>query len=372
MMTKRDMCGDSVSLLGFGCMRFPTNKDGRIDREASSKMLSFAYDSGVNYFDTAYPYHNGESEEFVGEFLSQYPRKSFHIATKLPMWAVDSREKALEIFEGQLKKLKTDYVDFYLFHALSRDRFELIKKLGLYELFDGLKKEGKIRHLGFSFHDSFDVFKEILDYRDWDFCQVQFNYMDTDYQAGLRGVRLCEERGISVIAMEPIRGGALINLRGDIKAVFNEYDGRSPAAWALGWAASHTGIKTVLSGMSAMEHVKDNINTFDDFSVFNSEELSTVERAAKMIRDSRFNTCTKCRYCMPCPAGVDIPVNFAVMNEYAMFNDKQRARRKYTELDGKASRCIGCRKCETLCPQHISIRDDLKKASELFEDVKVN
>ena len=231
MMTKRNMCGDNVSLLGFGCMRFPT-KDGKIDREKAGEMLRLAYDSGVNYFDTAYPYHDGESEEFVGQFLSAYPRDSFYIATKLPMWAVDSREKAIEIFEGQLKKLQTDHVDFYLFHALNRDRFELIKRLGLYELFDELKKQGKIRHLGFSFHDGYDVFEDIINYRDWDFCQIQYNYMDTEYQAGLRGVKLCEQRGISVIAMEPIRGGSLVNLRDEIMSVFRAHDNRSPAAWA--------------------------------------------------------------------------------------------------------------------------------------------
>lgn len=365
MMTKREMCGDSVSLLGFGCMRFPT-KDGRIDRERASEMLKYAYERGVNYFDTAVPYHDGESEELVGEFLSGYPRDSFYIATKLPMWAVGSREKAAEIFEGQLKKLKTDYIDFYLFHALSRDRFELIKKLGLYELFDGFKKEGKIRHLGFSFHDSYDVFEDIINYRDWDFCQVQYNYMDTDYQAGRRGVCLCGQRGISVVAMEPIRGGSLIKLRDDIKAVFADHDDRSLAAWALGWVASHPEIKTVLSGMSAMEHVVDNVNTFDDFSVFDASELETVARVAKKVSASRFNTCTKCKYCMPCPAGVDIPANFSVMNEYAMYNNEERARRRYTELEGKAELCVKCGKCETLCPQHILIRDDLDKAVKLF------
>ncbi len=366
MMTKRDMCGDKVSLLGFGCMRFPV-KNEKIDREKASEMLQYAYEHGVNYFDTAYPYHNGESEEFVGQFLSKLPRDSYYLATKLPMWAVDSREKAIEIFEEQLKKLKTDHVDFYLFHALSRDRFELIKKLGLYELFDDMKKQGRIRHLGFSFHDSYEVFEDIINYRDWDFCQVQFNYMDTDYQAGLKGIKLCEDRGISVIAMEPIRGGSLINLRDDIKSVFSKYDDRSTAAWALGWVASHTAIKTVLSGMSAMEHVIDNVNTFDNFSVFNASELATVASVAKKVRDSRFNTCTKCRYCMPCPAGVDIPGNFAVMNEYAMFNDQAKARRRFSELDGSADKCVQCGKCETLCPQHISIREDLKKGIKLFK-----
>ncbi len=366
MMTKRDMCSDKVSLLGFGCMRFPV-KDSKIDRPRAEQMLSYAYEHGVNYFDTAYPYHDGESEEFVGEFLSRLPRDSYYLATKLPMWAVDSREKAVEIFEEQLKKLKTDHVDFYLFHALSRDRFELIKKLGLYELFDEMKKQGRIRHLGFSFHDSYEVFEDIINYRDWDFCQVQFNYMDTEYQAGLKGIKLCEDRGISVIAMEPIRGGSLINLRDDIKAVFEEHDGRSAAAWALGWVASHTAIKTVLSGMSDMSHVVDNVNTFDDFRVFDKEELETVQKVASAVRNSRFNTCTKCRYCMPCPAGVDIPANFSVMNEYAMYNDMSKALKRYTELEGKADKCIECGKCETLCPQHISIREDLKKAVQLFK-----
>lgn len=365
MMTKRNMCGDNVSLLGFGCMRFPT-KDGKIDREKAGEMLRLAYDSGVNYFDTAYPYHDGESEEFVGQFLSAYPRDSFYIATKLPMWAVDSREKAIEIFEGQLKKLQTDHVDFYLFHALNRDRFELIKRLGLYELFDELKKQGKIRHLGFSFHDGYDVFEDIINYRDWDFCQIQYNYMDIEYQAGLRGVKLCEQRGISVIAMEPIRGGSLVNLRDEIMSVFRAHDNRSPAAWALGWVASHGAIKTVLSGMSAMEHVTDNLKTFDDFRVFDKSELDTVALVAQKVRQSRFNTCTKCRYCMPCPAGVDIPANFALMNEYAMFNDEGRAKRRYADLDGKAELCIKCGKCENICPQHIFIRDDLEKAVKLF------
>lgn len=365
MMTKRELCGDMVSLLGFGTMRFPTLEDGNIDEVRASEMLKYAIDNGVNYFDTARPYHNGESEKFVGRFLSQYPRDSFYLATKLPFWDFKTVDEALAIFDKQLSFLKTDYVDFYLFHAINKERFETIKELGLIDVFNNLKKEGKIRHLGFSFHDSYEAFEEIVNYYDWEFCQIQINYMDTEYQAGLKGIELCEKRGIPLIAMEPIRGGALVGFDDDIINIFKSHDDRSLAAWALGWVGSIEQIKTVLSGMSTLEHVKDNLSTFDEFKEFGSEENKVVERAVKVIRSRNFNACTKCRYCMPCPAGVDIPKNFAIANEGAMYGNKKRTRNQLENMEGKASLCIECGKCEKLCPQSIPIREDLKRVQNI-------
>ncbi|HAB59631.1 MAG TPA: aldo/keto reductase [Lachnospiraceae bacterium] len=371
---KLDKLGIEISLLGFGCMRFPLSEDGSINEVESEKMIDKAIAEGVNYIDTAYPYHNGDSEPFVGKVLRKYDRSTYYLATKLPCWEIKSVADAERIFDQQLERLGQEYVDFYLLHALNRDRFNEMKELGIVEFCEKLKEEGKIRYLGFSFHDDYDAFEEILTYRDWDFCQIQYNYMDTEEQAGDKGYELTEKLGIPVIIMEPIKGGSLAELPEDITAIFKEADPKaSVASWALRFVASRKNVKTVLSGMSTYDQVLDNLDTFSAFKALTSEEELVVERVAATIKSRVKNGCTACRYCMPCPAGVDIPKNFAIWNHHAMYGNAGHAKWAYFtnfNEENRADRCISCGKCETVCPQKIAIRDDLSKVVSDMDKIK--
>lgn len=357
---------EKVSLLGFGCMRFPLNSAGKIDRERAEKMLDYAREQGVNYFDTAYPYHNGESEEFMGQYLSRLPRNSYFVATKLPCWQVESVDDAKRIFDEQLKKLKTEYFDFYLLHSLSGAKFKKMALLGVVELLEDYQNKGLIKHFGFSFHDSYEAFEEIITYRDWDFCQLQLNYMDTDIQAGLKGYELAKSRKTAVVVMEPIKGGTLARVPNEIEKLFSANE-KTPASWALRWAASLDGVMTVLSGMSDEEQVKENCKTFDDFAPLNENEIKTVDKAKKIFLSRVKNGCTGCKYCMPCPQGVNIPSLFSLWNKYGMFDNKEYIKNRWVnETDDKIKpdNCVGCGRCEELCPQKINIIDDLKRLSE--------
>lgn len=270
---KFEKLGVSPSLLGFGCMRFPQNTDGTINEKEAQKLLDTAIKAGVNYIDTAYPYHNGESEPFLGRTLKKYPRESFYLATKLPMWDIKTSEDVKKIFYKQLERLQTDYVDFYLIHCLDKEKWQQVLDLGVIPFLEDMKQQGKIRFLGFSFHDDFDTFKKILTYRDWDFCQIQYNYIDTEIQAGDRGYELTEELGIPLVIMEPVKGGALASLPQEISVRFTDFDPLcSLASWALRWVASKPNVKVVLSGMSTMEQVKDNLDTFTDFTPLSLQE----------------------------------------------------------------------------------------------------
>ena len=263
----------SPSLLGFGCMRFPQNPDGTIDEAEAAKLLDTAIKAGVNYIDTAYPYHNGESEPFLGRTLKKYPRNSFYLATKLPMWDIKTPEDVKKIFDSQLERLQTDYVDFYLIHCLDKEKWQQVLDLNVIPFLEEMKQQGKIRFLGFSFHDDFDTFKKILTYRTWDFCQIQYNYIDTEIQAGDRGYELTEELGIPLVIMEPVKGGSLASLPEEIAARFTDFDPlHSLASWALRWVASKPNVKVVLSGMSTMEQVQDNLETFTHFTPLSLKE----------------------------------------------------------------------------------------------------
>ena len=357
--------GIDVSLLGFGCMRFPTGADGKIDQTQDEEMMDKAIQNGVNYIDTAYPYHNGESETFVGKVLKKYPRDSFYLATKLPVWLVNSIEDVDRLFNEQLQKLQTDHVDFYLMHAMGKERWDAMLKLGCVERLEQLKAEGKIRFLGFSFHDSYEVFEEILNYRNWDFCQIQLNYMDIDEQAGMKGYKLAEEKGIPLTIMEPIKGGSLASFGEDIMEVFHEVrPGASAASFALRYVATLPNILTVLSGMSSMEQVEDNLKTFMDFVPMEGKEYQAIDKVKEIMNSRIQNGCTGCRYCMPCPFGVDIPGNFSVWNRYHMYQNYYVVNWQWENMgrDGKqAKNCKECGKCEKSCPQHLAIREDLKK-----------
>jgi len=366
-MEKRKMKKLAVetSLLGFGCMRFPLTKEGKIDEQEAGKMLDKAIEGGVNYIDTAYPYHNGESELVVGRILQKYDRDSFYLATKLPVWLVNDLSDVDRYFNEQLDKLQTDFVDFYLMHAMNKERWDKMLRMGCVKRLEELKAEGKIKYLGFSFHDSYEVFEEILDYRDWDFCQIQLNYMDAQEQAGLRGYRLSESKEVPLIIMEPVKGGSLAAFSDDIMDKFKALDSNASAAsFALRWVGSLPNVKVILSGMSTMEQVEDNLKTFTDFKPLSEEEMATVNEVTAILRGRVQNGCTGCRYCMPCPAGVDIPGCFNVWNNYHVYRNYDSVKWKWEEeiSDGhQAKNCIKCGKCEKVCPQKISIRQDLEK-----------
>lgn len=371
--------GTKPSLLGFGCMRFPTiNKDGKdvIDRECAAKMLDTAIKSGVNYIDTAFPYHNGESELFLGEFLKKYPRDSFYLATKLPMWDVKSKEDVKRLFYKQLEKLQMDYVDYYLLHGLNGGNFKTVRELDIVSILEELRDEGKLRYIGFSFHDSYEVFEEIINYYNWDICQIQFNYMDRDDQAGMKGYELTKRLGIPLVIMEPVKGGSLANYADDIKNQFYDYKpGYSLASWAMRWVGSLSNVHVVLSGMSNEEQVLDNLKTFNDFEPLSDDEKNFLDDMILKIKARVNNGCTGCRYCMPCPHGVDIPRNFSVWNGYGMFNNAGAVNWNYNDMKNNksaANMCKGCGLCETKCPQKIPIRKDLLASYEELSAVIAN
>ena len=366
--------GVSPSLLGFGCMRFPLNEDGSICEPEAEKMLDTAIEAGVTYIDTAYPYHNGDSEPFLGRILKKYNRKDFFLATKLPIWNVKTLEDAKRLFQEQLDRLQVDYIDFYLLHCLDKEKWQTVLDLGLIPYFEEMKRQGKIRFFGFSFHDDYEVFETIATYRSWDFCQIQYNYIDTDIQAGDNGYALTEKLGIPLVIMEPVKGGSLAQLPEDVTEPFKKArPDSSISSWALRWVASKPNVKVVLSGMSTMEQVEDNLHTFGNFEPLTQKESELVSQVAYAIKKRTKNGCTGCAYCMPCPFGVDIPKNFRIWNDLSMYGNKEKAKQAFfQELDvsARADQCKKCGKCETVCPQSIAIRENLKAAVKELNALK--
>lgn len=369
-MEKRKWSGKEVetSLLGFGCMRFPTLENGQIDEAETERLLDRAMAAGVNYYDTAYPYHGGESERVVGKIMKKYDRESFYLATKLPMWLVKTKEDVTKYFVEQLAKLQTDYVDFYLMHALGKDGWAGAKRIGILEVLEELQRQGRIRHLGFSFHDNYECFEEILSYRKWDFCQIQYNYMDTEEQAGDRGYALAEKLGVPLVIMEPVKGGTLAKLPEEVEKTYQVLrPGASTASFALRWVASHENVKVVLSGMSSRQQLEDNLQTFENFEPLTDAEQKGIVDAVELLRARVKNACTGCRYCMPCPFGVDIPRTFQMWNTYHMYQNYGTVRWGWEhgmKAEQKPEACQKCGKCEQACPQKISIREDLQRAQE--------
>ena len=362
---KMDKLNIETSLLGFGCMRFPTTADGEIDESEAERMLDTAIAAGVNYIDTAYPYHNGKSELLVGKVLKKYDRNSFYLATKLPVWLVHTVEDVDRLLDEQLHKLQTDHIDFYLMHAMDKAHWEQMKEIGCIERLEKLREAGKIKYIGFSFHDKYETFEEIIEARDWDFCQIQLNYMDTREQAGLKGYELAASKGIPLVIMEPVKGGSLAVFAEDIMDKFHKLDAdASAASFALRWVGSLPGVKVILSGMSTMEQVDDNLKTFGSFKPLTGEEEKTISQVTEILRSRVQNGCTGCRYCMPCPAGVDIPGCFASWNTYHMYQNYNVVKWRWEQALGEvkqAKNCIKCGRCEQVCPQKLSIRQDLEK-----------
>lgn len=371
MEYRLDKYGNKVSQLGYGCMRF-TKHAGVIDFEKAEKEIMFAYEHGVNYYDTAYLYPG--SEECLGRILAKNGiREKVYIATKLPQYAIRKDAAIEKTFQEELKRLQTTYVDYYLMHMMTDyAEWENLLSLGILDFIKRHKEDGSIRQIGFSYHGETEMFLKILNAYDWDFAQIQYNYLDEHSQAGRRGLEEARNKGVPIVIMEPLRGGKLVNLPKGAKDVMaksgHDY---SPAEWGLRWLWNQEGILCVLSGMNSLEMVEENVRVASSAQIgdFKDEEFEVIAKAKKIIKEKEKVGCTGCRYCMPCPKGVDIPSNFYYYN-LLYIDKKMQARFEFAQnmglrlQPGFASQCIECGACEKHCPQHLPIRKLLKEADK--------
>ncbi len=386
--------GWDVSALGFGAMRFPLDSQSRIMEEEAIKMIRYAIDHGVNYIDTAFPYHGGRSEIIVGKALEDGYREKVYLATKCPVWLVKKERDFDKFLKRQVKRLQTN-PDIYLFHGMNQHRLEVVKKFNFINKMEDARDNGFYKYIGFSFHDSFEVFKDILDYHDWDCCQIQYNYLDIDYQAGNKGLKYAASKNIAIIIMEPIRGGKLavtddqLSEKTEIQKILERSKvKRTMADWALQYVWNHPEVSVVLSGMSSMQQVVENIESADNSGIdsLTEEELRTIKKLREAYRSYEVVSCTSCKYCLPCPNDVAIPSVFDLINGLAYWGEKQRKRlssvyhrmaktpeelkkRKMQgeELEGGAGLCTECGECLEKCPQQINIPEMIKKVISVFE-----
>ncbi len=363
------------SALGFGAMRLPVidNDPAKIDESEATKMIRYAIDHGVNYVDTAYPYHGGQGELFVGRVLRGGYREKIKLATKLPSWLIKTSADFNRYFDEQLERLQTDHIDFYLLHGLNKDCWTNLRNLGVLRWAERVMVKGQIHHLGFSFHDAFVIFKEIVDaYDNWTLCQIQYNYMDVDYQAGARGLKYAADKGLALVIMEPLRGGQLTKNPPQpvAKLWATAPQQRTPADWGLQWVWNQPEVSVVLSGMSTMQQVIENVASADRSGVgtLTADELALIGRVRDVYRKLAPIPCTNCKYCMPCPNGVNIPRILEIYNDAIMYHNKKVARIAYqwVEKEQRANLCLECRECEDRCPQDIPIAEWLKKAHALL------
>lgn len=377
MQYRKDKHGNEISLLGYGCMRF-TKKGGSIDIDKAKKEVMAAIESGVNYLDTAYVYPGNEAA--VGEILQRGRcREKIYLATKLPHYLIKSVDGAEKMFQEELRRLKTDYIDYYLMHMLTDiPTWEKLEGMGIKKWIADKKASGQIRNIGFSYHGNSEMFCRLVDAYDWDFCQIQYNYMDENSQAGVQGLRYAHEKGMPVIVMEPLRGGRLVDLLPEsAKELFrSDIEHRTPAEMAFKWLYDQPEVTCVLSGMNSMEMVEQNVKTASEAGAgcLTESDRRLIDQVKEEIRKNVKVGCTGCGYCMPCPKGVDIPGTFLCYN--AMYSEgKKSGRRDYLQCTAfrkdaaSASQCIGCGKCESHCPQHIEIRKELKGAASELETV---
>lgn len=374
MLYRKDRKGNEISQLGFGCMRF-TRKGNAIDFDKAEKEVMQAVQAGVNYFDTAYIYTG--SEELMGKiFKKNGVREQIHIATKLPQYMLRSIDAVEKTFKEELKRLQTDYIDYYLMHMFTDiHEWENLKHIGIEDWIARHLADGSIRNIGFSYHGDPDMFLKILNAYDWDFCQIQYNYLDEYSQAGRRGLETAHEKGIPVIIMEPLRGGKLVNMlpKEAHEAIAKSGRGYTAAEWGLRWLWDQPGVTCVLSGMNSSEMVAENIRIASEMTVgqFTEADFQTIEEIKKAIRKKEKVGCTGCRYCMPCPKGVDIPGIFHYYN-LSSIEKKSTTRMEFARNMGlrkdscMASQCIKCGKCEKHCPQHIAIREKLQEADKVL------
>lgn len=370
--------GPDVSVLGFGCMRLPIlNATGNatdifdpnkpIDDEQATEMVEHAISSGINYFDTAYGYHGGHSEKFLGKALKGKHERVL-LATKLPVWLVQKPEDFDRLLDEQLARLDTSHVDYYLLHALGRRSWECMREIGITRMLDTARADGRIRRAGFSFHDDIRTFKEIVDAYQWDISQIQYNYFDRDFQAGQDGLRYAAAKGIGIVVMEPLRGGKLTErIPDEISTLWDQAPvRRTPAEWALRWVWNHSEVSMALSGMSNMNQLGENLRIAADAEPgsLTGEELALVDKVTDIYKSKLKVPCTSCAYCLPCPHGVNIPMNFSLYNDTFMFKDADLSVMLYNHFipaESRASACTACGACEERCPQHIRIVEELKK-----------
>jgi uncharacterized protein len=373
--------GELVSILGFGCMRLPI-REGKahlIDTEKAKAMVDYALQHGVNYFDTAYIYHSevpfqaGMSELFLGWALEQH-REKVLVATKLPSWFVQSRADMDRYLDEQLARLQRRHIDFYLVHGLAGAQWDRLAALGIGEFLDKALADGRISHAGFSFHDDAPRFKPIVDAYDWSFCQLQYNFMDEDFQAGRAGLEYAAEKGLGVVVMEPLRGGGLTaRIPDEVQAVWARAQvRRTPAEWALRFVWNRPEVSVVLSGMTEMRQLEENTRLAEAGlpSSLSSADLALIQEAKAIYQARTRVSCTSCGYCMPCPTGVNIPANFLQLNNLAIYRDRAAAEFFYYHLlkpEQRASHCEQCGQCEELCPQHIPIPAMLQEVAREFE-----
>jgi predicted aldo/keto reductase-like oxidoreductase len=376
--------GVEVSVLGFGCMRLPIqggiesaadifNPEKLIDEDEGTRMVQYAVDHGVNYFDTAYGYHGGQSETFLGKAIAPH-RDKVLLASKLPVWMVQTYEDFDRILDEQLKRLNTGHLDFYLLHGLARHFWEPVRKMGALKFLDRVLADGRVKHVGFSFHDDIKIFKEIVDSYDWEMCQIQYNYYDENYQAGREGLDYLAERNIGVIAMEPLRGGRIVDrIPREVHEVWDTAPvRRSPVEWAFRWLWDQPEVAMALSGMSNMAQVLENVDLAWEAqpNSITEEEKDIIREVRDLYRRMMKVDCTGCAYCMPCPHGVNIPMNFSLYNDMFMFKDPELNVMLYNYMlppEQRASACTECGECEEICPQHIAIIHDLKTVHETLK-----
>lgn len=370
---KMGKLGIEVSAFGIGCMRFPmiTNEEGKrvVDQELANKIIHTAIENGVNYLDTAYVYSDRQAENVLGKALQGGWREKVYVSTKLPIWDCKTPEDLPRLYEEQRTNLGVDCIDFYLVHALNRDAWHRMRDLGVREFLTDLKAQGKIKYACFSFHDNYEAFEEIINDYDWDMCQIQFNYMDINNQATIKGVELAGQKNIPIVIMEGLLGGRLANVPDTVQAVFDSFpEKRSAVEWAFRWLCNFPQIATVLSGVTNMEQTMDNLAIFDrtGANTMSEEELAIVMKAREEYLRRTKVGCTGCRYCMPCPAGVDIPAIFGTWNEAFKYNTNISGNGRYRRMvsEGKgADQCVECGACMEMCPQQLNIPELLKTAS---------
>jgi hypothetical protein len=367
-------------------MRLPVidNRPDQVDIPAATEMLYYAIDNGVNYVDTAYVYHGsapggpGNSETFLGDALRGGLREKVMIATKLPSFIVRERADMDRILADQLQRLRTDRIDCYLLHGMNSQEWSKMLDLGVLDFLERAKAEGQIRFAGFSFHDEFPVLMSIVDAYGWDMCQIQYNYMDTDFQAGRAGLRYAAQKGLAVVVMEPVKGGRLVGKRvpEEVQAIWDESpEKRGPAEWALRFVWDHKEVSSVLSGMSTLKQVQENVRAADEglAGSLGRLDLELIDRVKEVYEKRQFVPCTRCNYCMPCPNGLNIPTIFSCMNDSALYGSLEDGNGFYqwaVKFGGsaRASDCEKCGDCEAACPQKIGIIDALAKCAEAFDD----
>ncbi|MDR1940741.1 MAG: aldo/keto reductase [Endomicrobium sp.] len=371
----RKFQGKDMPLLSLGCMRLPTDANGQIDMAHFEKMVEYAMQRGVNYFDTAYMYHKGESETAVGNVLSNYKRESFYLVSKNPLRALTSKADVRKIFEEQLKKCRTDYFDLYMAHNMSRLTIDNYRNYDVYEQLLKFKEEGKIRHVGFSYHDDAEFLEPVVNEHPWEFCMMQLNYLDWYVKDFKKHYEIITKAKTPIITMEPLRGGGLTKLTGSAKAVIaDEAPQDTQASFGLRWAASKENVFTVLSGMSSLEQVQENVETFTNYRPFTKKEAEIADKVADILQRQGEINCTGCKYCQDCPRGIDIPMFFLAYNEYKSTGNPDNLLKCYNQTSPfhRPDRCIKCKLCNEHCPQLLDIPPLLEMIDETIKTLKIS